>query len=262
LHWIRSTQKAEQDESSRQERMERAREKLRQLQTKINTYNLKQRQQIVQRIEGILKTYRCEKVICYKIDATREYKRKYQGKGRPKKGSSSEITWKQIYSVSFGVDEDALKEEEKVDGVFPLLTNLDRESHSAKKVLEIYKFQPFIEKRFSQLKTYQEIAPVYLKKSQRVVAFLHIHVMALMVSGLIERTLRLGMKKEKLKSLPIYPEKRPCKSPTLFDIVRLFRDVERYEVQANHETIIFPAKLTREQKQVLNLLGVSISEYQ
>ncbi len=242
--------------------MERAREKLRQLQTKINTYHLKQRQQIVQRIEGILKTYRCEKVICYKIDATREYKRKYQGKGRPKKGSSSEITWKQIYSVSFGVDEDMLKEEEKVDGVFPLLTNLDRESHSAKKVLEIYKFQPFIEKRFSQLKTYQEIAPVYLKKAERVVAFLHIHVMALMVAALIERKIRLGMKQEGTDSLPIYPEQRACKSPTIFDIVRLFRNVERYEVTMRDDVIVFPAELTRAQKNVLRLLEVPTAEYQ
>jgi transposase len=262
LHWIRSTQKAEQDKESRERRMERAVEELRQLQPKLNTYNLKQRQQIVQRIDRILQTHRCEKVIHYQIDATREYKRKYQRKGRPTKVSPSEITWKQIYSISFGVDQDALSEEEKVDGVFPLVTNLDRTSYPAKKVLEKYKFQPFIEKRFSQLKTYQEIAPVYLKKSQRVVAFLHIHVMALMVSGLIERTLRLGMKQEKLDSLPIYPEKRACKSPTIFDIVRLFRNVERYEVQASEETIIFPAELTREQKQVLALLGVPIAEYQ
>ncbi|TWU38522.1 IS1634 family transposase [Novipirellula artificiosorum] len=262
LHWIRSTQKAEQDEDTRREQMQRAKADLQSLQTQINTYNLKQRQQIVQRIESILKACHCEKLIWYKIDATRQYKRKHQCKGRPKKDSPGELTWKQVYTLSFGVDEDSVKAEEKVDGVFPLLTNLDRESYSARKVLEIYKFQPFIEKRFSQLKTYQQIAPVYLKKSERVVAFLHIHVMALMVSSLIERTVRQEMKKEKLKSLSIYPEKRPCQSPTIFDIVRLFREVERYEVEANGESIIFPSNLTREQKQVLNLLGVSISAYQ
>ncbi len=76
--------------------------------------------------------------------------------------------------------------------------------------LEIYKFQPFLEKRYTQLKTYQEIAPVYLKNPKRVVAFLHVHVMALMVSTLIERTIRKAMKKEGIKSLPIYPEGRPC----------------------------------------------------
>jgi len=262
LHWIRSTQKAEQDAESRGQRIARALEELRDLQTKINTYYLKGRNQIAKRIAGILETYSCKSLISYEIHATREYKRKYQEKGRPHKDSPSDLTWKNVYSISFGVDQDALHEDKSADGVFPLLTNLDRETYPAKKVLEIYKFQPFIEKRHSQLKTYQEIAPVYLKKAERVVAFLHIHVMALMVAALIERKLRMAMKTQKIDSLPIYPETRACKAPTIFDIVRLFRHVERYEVQTNQETIIFPAELSREQKQVLTLLEIPIAMYQ
>ena len=262
LHWIRSTQKAEQDAESRTQRIERALEELRELQTKINTYYLKQKNQIVKRIAGILKTYRCESLIAYEIHATREYQRNYESRGRPTKDSPNNITWKQVYSISFGIDQDAVSRDEQTDGVFPLLTNLDREEYPAKKVLEIYKFQPFIEKRYSQLKTYQEIAPVYLKKAERVVAFLHVHVMALMVATLIERKLRLAMKKNKIDALPIYPEKRPCKAPTIFDIVRLFRNVERYEVKTNQETIIFPAELTPEQKEVLTLLEIPAAMYQ
>jgi transposase len=155
-----------------------------------------------------------------------------------------------------------VKLEKTTDGVFPLITNLDAKTHSAKKVLEIYKFQPFLEKRHTQLKTYQEIAPVYLKKPERVVAFLHIHVMALMVSTLIERKLRQAMRKKGISSIPIYPENRPCKSPTMFDIARLFRYVERYEVAMGDETIVFPAALTKTQKEVLTLLEVPIAAYQ
>ena len=262
LHWIRSTQKAEQDAESRAQRIERALEELREVQTKINTYYLKQKKLIVKRIAGILKTYRCESLIAYEIHATREYQRNYESRGRPTKDSPNNITWKQVYSISFGIDQDAVSRDEQTDGVFPLLTNLDREEYPAKKVLEIYKFQPFIEKRYSQLKTYQEIAPVYLKKAERVVAFLHVHVMALMVATLIERKLRLAMKKNKIDALPIYPEKRPCKAPTIFDIVRLFRNVERYEVKTNQETIIFPAELTPEQKEVLTLLEIPAAMYQ
>ena len=35
------------------------------------------------------------------------------------------LTWKEVFSISFGVDKDAVSQEEKVDGVFPLVTNLD-----------------------------------------------------------------------------------------------------------------------------------------
>ncbi|MCZ6654565.1 MAG: IS1634 family transposase [Planctomycetota bacterium] len=262
LHWIRSTQKAEQDAETRSRQIERALHELRSIQTKLNTYNLKRRKQIVQRIESILKETRCETLMKYEIHATREYKHVYQKKGRPTKDTPMKVTWREVFSISFGIDKDAVNEEGKVAGVFPLITNLDPETHPAKRVLEIYKFQPFLEKRFSQIKTYHEIAPVYLKNSKRVVAFLHMHVMALMLAALIERKLRLAMQNKGITSIPIYPENRPCTSPTIFDVVRLFRNVERYEVRAGDETIIFPAELTDTQKQVLELLEVPVAAYQ
>jgi hypothetical protein len=103
---------------------------------------------------------------------------------------------------------------------------------------------------------------MYLKKDERVVAYLHMHVMALMVSALIERTLRRAMARKKLTSIPIYPEGRPCPAPTMFDVVRLFQNVERYEAQVGEETIVFPAELTDRQKQVLELLEVPFANYQ
>jgi transposase len=262
LHWIRSTQKAEQDAATRTRRMERALEELRNIQTKLNAYKLKARKQIKQRVETILQEQHCQQVIRYEIHATRQYERVYQQKGRPRKDSPYKISWKQVFSLSFSVDKDAVQEEEKTDGVFPLITNLDAEAYPAKKVLDIYKFQPFLEKRHTQLKTYQEIAPVYLKKAERVVAFLHVHVMALMVGSLIERRLRQAMRKKNLQSLPIYPEDRPCASPTIFDIVRLFKNVERYEVTSGDEILIFPAELSKIQKEVLNLLSINLAAYQ
>jgi transposase len=177
LHWIRSTQKAEQDVETRRRRIHRALEALRKLEPKLNTYNLKRRKQIAERIDSILKNDQCETLIRYEIHATREYKRTYQKKGRPTKDTPKKITWKYIYSISFSVDTDAVSNAATTDGVFPLITNLAPTTHPAKKVLEIYKFQPFLENRYSQIKTYQEIAPVYLKNAERVVAFLHIHVM-------------------------------------------------------------------------------------
>jgi hypothetical protein len=86
--------------------------------------------------------------------------------------------------------------------------------------------------------------------------------MALMVGTLIERKLRLGMNLEGIDSLPIYPEQRACKAPTIFDVARLFRNVERYEVASGDELMIFPAKLTRNQKDVLRLLDVPVAGYQ
>jgi len=47
----------------------------------------------------------------------------------------------------------------------------------------------------------------------------------------------------------------------MFDIARLFNNVERYEVEHGDNVIIFPAELTKSQKNVLELLEVSSSLY-
>ena len=77
LHWIRSTQKAEQDAETRRRRIERALQELRSIQTKLNTYNLKRRRQIVQRVDSILEQTHGQNLIKYEIHATRDYKRGY-----------------------------------------------------------------------------------------------------------------------------------------------------------------------------------------
>lgn len=75
-----------------------------------------------------------------------------------------------------------------------------------------------------------------------------------MIATLIERQLRIAMKLNSIKSLPIYPEKRDCKHPTTFDIVRLFKSIERYEVEEGLNIHLFPAQLSKLQKKVLELL--------
>lgn len=262
LCWIYSTQKAEQDAETRSRHTERALQALRAIQSKLNKYKLKTKATIDQAIKKELKQFQCAKWISYKIASQREYKSTHKKVGRPKSSQKGCVTWKEIFSISFSVDKIAMDLEASADGVFPLITNLDPQTYNAKKVLEIYKFQPFLEKRHSQLKTWQEVTPVLLKKDERVVAFLHVHVMALMVSSLIERQLRLAMKRNAIEHLPMYPETRHCPYPTMFDIFRLFKEVERYEVEENGKVTIFPAELSKLQKQVLKLLEVPQSLYQ
>ena len=158
-------------------RLKRTLEGLRKIQSKLNTYRLKSRQQIAQRVESLRKQEHCETLITYELHATRAYQRLYRKKGRPGQDTPYKLVWKQVYSLSFAVDADAVNTEQATDGVFPLITNLNPQTHPAKKVLEVYKFQPFLETRHTQPKTYQEIAPVYLKNPQRMVASLHVHVM-------------------------------------------------------------------------------------
>ena len=262
LLWIRSTQKAEQDAATRAGHIAQAWEALRQLQSHLNTYHLKSQPAIAQAVEQILKVHQTRTWMGWQIAVHRQYHKHFPRRGRPKDGQKGRWRWEPYFTLTFQVDRQALAQEALADGVFPLITNLESAAYPAKRVLEIYKFQPFLEKRHSQLKTWQELTPVLLKKDERVVAYLHLHVMALMVATLIERQLRQAMRHRAIASLPLYPEDRPCRYPTMFDIVRAFAGVERYEVVDGERATLFPAKLDRLQKQVLELLEVPISLYQ
>lgn len=240
--------------------IESALEALRELQGRLNTYHLKTQSDIDGKIKKILSEHQCQKWLDYKLHSHVEYKTRYKKKGRPQKTDRGRTLQRSYFSLSFGIAKEAVEKEALTDGVFPLITHVEKD-HTPKKILEIYKYQPFLEKRHSQLKTWQQITPVLLKKDERVVALLHMHVMALMVSTLIERKIRLSMKKQKIKSLPIYPEGKPCQYPTMFNIVRFFNGVERYEVEDKNNVSIFPVQLSPLQKQILNLLDVPTSLY-
>jgi len=177
LLWILSAQKAQQDAETRGRNIEKALDALRDLQTRLNTYNLKTRENIERNITLLLKQNKCNDFISYEIHRDIQHEIHHKKVGRPKLNESGASVLKEYFSISFQMNEDNIKQESLTDGIFPLITNL--RDHKAKEVLEIYKYQPFLEKRHSQLKTYQQIAPVFLKKPQRVIAYLHMNVMAL-----------------------------------------------------------------------------------
>ena len=64
---------------------------------------------------------------------------------------------------------------------------------SATEVLQAYKRQPLLEKRFSQFKTDFAVAPVFLKNVSRIQGLLAAYFFALLVQTLLERGLRQAM---------------------------------------------------------------------
>ena len=181
-------------------------------------------------------------------------------RGRPGPDTAYRKITRRRYDIEWTLDAQAIAYDQRSDGMYPLLTN-DR-SLSPAQVLTAHKGQPRIEKRFEQLKTVHEIAPVFLKNEARIEALFTLYFLALLVQALIERELRQGMKAAAIEQLPLYPEARACRRPTTEHILRLFSLTERVTVLANDEIIrVFPPELTELQRQVLLLLGVPASTY-
>ena len=186
LLWIKSSQKAQLDSEKREKNIDKSLNGLKSIQAKLNKYSLKTEKNIEKKIQELLERYDCMALIKYQINTEEEKYRKFNKAGRPGTDTKGKIMLKKYYTLSFEMNIENIVKDSLTDGVFPLITNL-AEKYSPSKILNIYKYQPFLEKRHSQIKTYQKIAPVYLKSPERVIAYLHIHVMSLMVATLIER---------------------------------------------------------------------------
>jgi transposase len=177
-------------------------------------------------------------------------------RGRPGPEAKYRKIIKRRFDIEWTIDQEAIAYDHKSDGMYPLITN-DR-GMSPAQVLEAHKGQPMIEKRFEQIKTVHEIAPVLLKNEGRIEVLFTLYFLALLAQAIIERELRLAMKREKIDELPLYPEQRDCARPTTEQILRLFSLAERHQLIRDGKVVeVFDVHFTDLQRQVLTLFGVS-----
>lgn len=164
-----------------------------------------------------------------------------------------------IFQVHENVE--AIAADAKLDGVFAMVSN-DRTA-SAEKLLGIYKYQPFLEKRNEQLKSVLTVAPVFLKNAERFPGLLFLYYVAVLIFALIEREIREAMKRAGIKSLPLYPEGRHTKAPTADLVMRHLEEKRRHELRDDKGVVIrvFHDPVSELEKKVVDLLGVPRHHY-
>lgn len=261
LIWCRNSLKAAMDAKVRNDNLERAEAELFLLGTRLNHRALRTRPAITTQVKAILRRFESQRFFTVKVRSETQVKTQHLHRGRPKKNDPQVKVRSPLFRLEIQHNKDALRRESRTDGVFPIVTNLAPSRAPKKEVLLIYKYQPYVEKRHALLKTELETAPVYLKKPNRVVGLLHAVFLAMMLDALIERTLRQGMRRQGLESLPILPEGRESKTPTTARLLEMFSDVCWYEFERERETVTFPIKLSAFQKELLHLLDMDPSVY-
>jgi len=207
------------------------------------------------KVKMIVETHHVGRYLKVNRTVREDYVYKQTRRGRPGPETAYRKITKRRFDIEWSTDEQAIAYDHKSDGMYPLMTN-DR-SLSPAQVLQAHKGQPMIEKRFEQIKTVHEIAPVLLKDEGRIEALFTLYFLALLVQALIERELRLAMKREHIEELPLYPEQRQCAHPTTEQILRLYSLAERHKlIEDGHTVQVFDVQLTDLQRQLLSLLGV------
>jgi transposase len=258
LIWFHSTRKAELDAEARQKQVARTMVRLSDLRLKLASprTRYRQRAKVEEAVAEILQEFGTVRWFTVTIEEQVVEKYHQEGRGRPTERTRYVRQASIRYGVTYRVEYELLAAEVDCDGFFPLITN--ELSISERELLLAYKGQPALERRFAQLKTDFEVAPVYLKEVSRIAALLCVYFFVLLVESLLERELRGAMARSELESLPMYSEGRACRRPTARRVIDLFEEMQRHELTAaGQPPVSFTTDLTRLQRKVLRLLGMS-----
>ncbi len=262
LVWYHSRRKVEQDAVVRSGRIERALKQLAALRDKLRSPRTRYRQEakVAAAVAEILESCGVAEWIVTEVQPQTKETFHQDHRGRPGKGTRYVKKVTMRFDLSYRIDDARVAVDARSDGIFPLVTNVAE--FSALELLHAYKRQPAIEKRFSQLKTDFEVAPVYLKAVHRIQALLCMYFFALLIEALLERQLRQAMHNQEIESLPMYPEGRACRWPTARRVIDLFESVQRHTLEHRRQpSEVLVTELTRLQCRLLKLLGLSEKDY-
>jgi transposase len=260
--WLWSSLLALKQEQSRRERIAKAQEQLEELQAQLIGSKARRRshEDVQQRLAAIVGTQQVGRWLQVRVHGTEQHRYRQASRGRPGADTRYVRHTKRGWRLEWQVDENMIAYDRKSDGMYPLLTNDG--TLSVQQAFAAHRRQPAIEKRFEQLKTVFELAPVFLKNEARIEAFFLVYFLALLTQALIERQLRHGMTQAGITELPLYPEERRCHKPTAEQVFRLFALPARNAlILGGKEVRTFDPELTDLQRQVLRLIGVPASAY-
>ena len=262
LVWYHSQRKAEMDAVARSGRIERALKQLAALREKLRSPRTRYRQEpkVAEAVAQVLQSCDAAAWIVTEIQPHSVETFHQDHRGRPGRDSRYVKKVATRFDLAYRIDVAAVAADAACDGIFPLVSNVA--DLDELQLLHAYKRQPTIEKRFSQLKTDFEVAPVYLKAVHRIQALLAVYFFALLVEAILERELRHAMQVKGIEALPLYPEGRACRWPTARRVIDLFEPVQRHTLTHRQRSAeIMVTELTRLQCRLLKLLGLSAKDY-
>ena len=255
--WVHSEAKERLERTARENRIAKAEKALKEISPGLNRYYLKTRQQIEKAIKKA--THGAGTYLKVTIHEKRTVEQVKIGRGRTGPNTRYREKEKIHYQVEWGRNKTSILQAQRTDGLFPLVDNTSLEPV---KVLQTYKDQPYLEKRFNTQKSVLDVAPVFLKKPRRIEAMMFLYFIALMLVSLIERRIRLEMQEQQVESLPMRPDRSHTAKPTWRTIKDTFDGIHLATIECSGKVIHRAVKgLDTLQRQILWLLKVPIIVY-
>ena len=229
--FVWSEAKAQEESKTRQRHLGKIRTEFESIAKNLNKYSLKTREKIVSRLESAKGKYSVGDVFRYEL------------KGR---AGNFSLTWH--------IDESALRELENLDGAYVLKTDLAKKEFPTGRVLQEYKEQIHVERRIGDIKGPLAIAPLFLEKPLRIAGLMYILLWALMMLALMERDVRQSLDGEPMYG--IYPENRPSPSPTGASILECFATLVIVLIKHRGDVSRRLAELNTTQRRLIDLMSI------
>ena len=162
-------------------------------------------------------------------------------------------------ALHWKLDREQLREDERVDGLYCLLTNQSAEAASCQEVFRQYKAQSTVEGRFRTAKHPPlQVRPLWLHHPKRIESLLFVVMVALFLFALIEREARRVVRETGQVFAGLRPEGRdtlPVTAERLFEVFAPLSVVkQRLRLGAEMVEIFTPATLSPIQAQILDRL--------
>jgi transposase len=261
LLWYRSSVKQQEDAATRTRRLDKFRIWHKAFVTSAKRNRFDKEEKALAKGKSVLQERQVSEWVQLRVKKTTQVRKEQKSPGRPGPNTHYEYREETFYELIFTEDQAAIVADEKCDGLFCLISN--DETLSLAEALAKYKYQPFLEKRFEQLKTVFAVAPVWLKSPERIAGLLFVYYVVLLVQALLEREIRRQMKTHQIRSLPLYPEGRQSKSPTAELVLAAFEGHRRHRLLGSDGQVLrtFHDPLSNVAQEVLALLGIDSSAY-
>jgi len=131
-------------------------------------------------------------------------------RGRPGADTHYRKRVKTVFSIDEVTRVDVIAYDAAPDACIPLVSKSDKATPAH--VLELYRYQPNLERRNHMLKGPQAVAPAFIERSHRIEAILLCHFLAMLTEALIKRDIRASMKDEGLIGIPSH-ERQQASDP-------------------------------------------------
>lgn len=144
------------------------------------------------------------------------------------------------FQFAYAVNEEERQKEQRLHGLTCFVTNLPAQKASAQEVISWYRRKNKVEEAFREIKSYLELRPIYLTRTERVRAHVSICILAYFLYNEMERHFR---------------EKGLAESPPEV-LARLQKcQVNRLEFKTQHRSKLSITEPSEQQKEYLQVLG-------